>query len=1203
MRIKVHKALIPVFLLLPGLLTAQVKILDPIINPDHIKIHHLRPEEGMSSTHLDCSYLDQYGFLWIAGQTSVDVYDGYRFRNIRIRESDSVFNQLSLVLSFTDDPDGGLWLCSVKGLYYYNRDEDILVPNLPCPEVPDSSVNQVVGIDRDSRGIYWVFTVGGLLHYNRLQDEFRHTGIEYSISWRYLSQARNDKRRELSDGSIWVNAFPNGIYKYTVADGEFVHYKHDPDNPESISSDKVMDIIEDLDGNLWMPTWGAGINIMRDRDRDVFDHIRYTSDLKNGIFSDSLNGLTMDRSGNIWIGGLGGFSVYQHETKEFKSYSIKSSEFVQGPSKLDILQIYIDENGQAWLRTEGVDGLLLFDPDNEKLYQFIDVQSKTKGLAGLDIIVELFTDHTGLIWVTGVWSINIIGRMHQKPFHQFVHDDNHPESLSHQSVGAIHQDPDGVLWLGMVGQVLSRCNEFHDNLPARFTHFPVFDEIDNNAGLVSITDLDSENLLVGIVFQGLQTFNKRTETFTPFRLESILDNILNNLGQAELYWDSQGCLWIGSFEYEGFIVYDKVNARIAHYQNTQLDQDGLQGGVFEFCEDDEGNIWMGHFLEGISLLTKKERQKLFTAEKLKFISINRSSGQFPGLSSDNIIQIYKDSNSRIWVGTSDGLNLINPRDSTFYNFNESDGLSNSFIKGILEDDHGNLWISTPNGISKVKLKDGLDADIIESIHNYGPSEGIEQPLFSEKSCYKSADGWMYFGSVYGLTVFHPDSIHDNPVKPPVHVTSILINDKPLAANRKIHVEPSLYEPSTSIKLPYRENFLSFEYVGLNYLNPQKTQYRYMMEGLDKNWVEAGTRRYAEYRDLKPGNYTFRVIAANEDGLWNEEGDSISVTIHPPWYRTAVAYIVYVILLASVVYGIIRWRTRRLQREKQELEAEVSTRTQEIRQQKEEIESQRDELEATLENLKETQNQLIQSERLASLGGLVAGVAHEINTPVGISVTAASSLAENTQIMADKYKTNKISRAEFKDYLNTANQSAKLILSNMERTATMIQSFKQISVDQSSEQKRKFMLREYTEDVIRSLYPRLKEKKIEISLEMEVKLELDSYPGVYSQVLSNLLLNSLVHGFIDRETGEVHISAMKGREGIEIIYRDNGVGIPDENLQKIFDPFFTTNKKVGTGLGLHIVYNLVTQKLMGTISCESKVKEGTKFFVKIPVNQK
>jgi signal transduction histidine kinase len=466
---------------------------------------------------------------------------------------------------------------------------------------------------------------------------------------------------------------------------------------------------------------------------------------------------------------------------------------------------------------------------------------------------------------------------------------------------------------------------------------------------------------------------------------------------------------------------------------------------------------------------------------------------------------------------------------------------------------------------------------------------------------------MYFGGRYGINQFHPDSIKENSAVPPVYISAILINDVPITDLEKPVLKEALIE-TEELRLPFRQNFLAFEYVALNYRIAEKNRYKYLMEGLDESWVDAGSRRYAEYRDLKPGEYTFRVIACNEDGLWNEEGASIGIIITPPWYRSILAYIIYGILICAAIYGFVRWRTWRLKIEKELLENQVRQRTKTIELQKEEIlasneelEQQKEELQITLENLKRTQTQLIQSEKLAALGGLVAGVAHEINTPVGISVTAASSLAEETHQMAEKYKADKISRAEFKDYLNSANQSAKLILSNMERAATMVQSFKQVSVDQSTEQKRKFKLKEYSDDVIRSLYPKLKGKKIDIAIDMDEKIELDSYPGAYSQVLTNLILNSMVHGFEGRDKGNIKLSAGTNQEELVIEYSDDGKGITGENLSRIFDPFFTTDKKIGSGLGLHIVHNLVTQKLNGTINCESIPEKGTKFKIEIPAS--
>jgi signal transduction histidine kinase len=479
---------------------------------------------------------------------------------------------------------------------------------------------------------------------------------------------------------------------------------------------------------------------------------------------------------------------------------------------------------------------------------------------------------------------------------------------------------------------------------------------------------------------------------------------------------------------------------------------------------------------------------------------------------------------------------------------------------------------------------------------------------------------MYFGGIYGLTVFHPDSIKDSQVIPPVYVTRVLINEQDVR-DQKGSLADSLIDGIRKIELPYSKNFLSFEYVALNYQNAEKTRYRYFMEGLDDDWVDAGTRRFAEYRDLKPGEYTFRVIACNEDGLWNEEGASIMISIDPPWYRSVLAYFIYAILLLAAVFGYIRWRTWKLRKERDELDALVKERTkviedqnkniteantqleeqkEELEQQTEELTQQKEELQITLDRLKETQEQLIQSEKLAALGGLVAGVAHEINTPVGISVTAASNLEEETKAMAQKFKEDKISRAEFRDFLSTANQSAKLILSNMQRTAEMVQSFKQISADQSTGEKRRVVLRTYLEDIIRSLYPKLKGRRISINLDIDPNLQVESYPGAVSQIFTNLILNSLVHGFTDKEKGEISIRSELKDGNLNIDYSDSGKGIAEENMKKIFDPFFTTNKKAGTGLGLHIVYNLVTQKLNGTIDCESKPGEGVEFRITVPL---
>ena len=288
-----------------------------------------------------------------------------------------------------------------------------------------------------------------------------------------------------------------------------------------------------------------------------------------------------------------------------------------------------------------------------------------------------------------------------------------------------------------------------------------------------------------------------------------------------------------------------------------------------------------------------------------------------------------------------------------------------------------------------------------------------------------------------------------------------------------------------------------------------------------------------------------------------------------------------------------------QREQESLERKVKERTIEIEEKNEKLKQQKEELQTTLDYLRKTQAQLIESEKLSALGGLVAGVAHEINTPVGIGVTAASNLQEEIEKMAALFEQDKISRKDFKEFLEYSVDSVNLILKNLERTAELVQSFKQVSADQLSEQQRVFNFRSYLDDIIRSLYPKFKPKEVEFEIVCDENLELNSYPGAYAQIFTNLLLNSFIHGFDEKKSGKISIHISAGVHMLKIEYRDDGKGISKTDLPHIFEPFFTSEKHQGTGLGLNIVYNLVKQKLKGTVFCESEPGRGVLFLIEIP----
>jgi len=238
-------------------------------------------------------------------------------------------------------------------------------------------------------------------------------------------------------------------------------------------------------------------------------------------------------------------------------------------------------------------------------------------------------------------------------------------------------------------------------------------------------------------------------------------------------------------------------------------------------------------------------------------------------------------------------------------------------------------------------------------------------------------------------------------------------------------------------------------------------------------------------------------------------------------------------------------------------------------------------------LKKTQNELVQTEKMASLGRLVAGIAHEVNTPLGICVTAASLLTKEIKSFNKKYKDESLTQSDFEEYIETTIQSSDIVTYNLDRAANIIRNFKQVSVDQSSDEIREFALKEYLESIITNLQPTLKNHHHTIEVNCTEALHVQSNPGVFYQIFSNLIINSVIHGFEEKEHGSITIDASQKDNKLTIIYKDNGKGMSKENLKKVFDPFFTTRRSSGgSGLGTHIIYNLVTQKLHGTISASS-----------------
>jgi len=285
-----------------------------------------------------------------------------------------------------------------------------------------------------------------------------------------------------------------------------------------------------------------------------------------------------------------------------------------------------------------------------------------------------------------------------------------------------------------------------------------------------------------------------------------------------------------------------------------------------------------------------------------------------------------------------------------------------------------------------------------------------------------------------------------------------------------------------------------------------------------------------------------------------------------------------------------------------LEKEVADRTADLRRTAEELHAAKVQAEGALTEVQRTQKQLVEAEKMAALGSLVAGVAHEINTPVGTSLTAATLLEERTRKFKEVVLSGQIKKADLTKYLELADETTGLMLTNIHRAAELIQSFKQVAVDQTSSECRPFNLGGYLDEVLTSLRPRLRKSSVEVTVTCDPEIEMFSFAGAFSQVITNLVMNALTHAFDEGQEGHITLAvSAAARDRVSLAFHDNGKGIPADNLGRIFEPFFTTKRGTGgTGLGLHIVYNIVSQQLGGTIAVASELGQGTTFVIELPV---
>jgi two-component system sensor histidine kinase ChiS len=811
------------------------------------------------------------------------------------------------------------------------------------------SQNTVRSILQDSKGFIWFATEDGLNRYDGYKLKvYRHNELDSnSISDNFIWTLFEDKT-----GEIWIGTNSGGLNKLDRENERFIQYQYDPNNPHSISNNNIRTIFEDNDGLLWVGTEGGGLNIF-DRENNSFIRINNSPPFGgpiNNIFDIISNG-----DGVLWLGTDRGLVKYVKSKNQFMDYAITPSALNNSNNIINVF--YKDKSGIIWIGTEA--GLYQFNTKTNKFNKYIPsvekysiitnneinciVKDKSGGLwigsggSGIlsikgnslealshsssntsslssDHITAIAEDNTGILWVgTTEGGVNKIDRKANKFVH-YKHDPFNSNSLSYSTIRSIFQDKDGILWIGTLEGGLNRLDR-STNEYKHYKYNPRNPSSLSDNTVTSIFRTKKGELWIGTWGGGLEKaeFNKsKTEIigFKHFKNNSA-DNtsISSNIIQA-IYEDSKDRLWIGTGL--GLDLFDCRNNSFTHFNYRFNNPNSISDNKIQsncIYEDRSGNLWIGTW-NGLNKLVLNNRDDTsIDYSKLIFKRFYSEPNNPNSLSNSRILSIYEDEKKVLWIGTyGGGLNKIvfNGKNGGMIikRFTEKDGLSNDIIYGILGDDDGNLWLSTNNGLSKFKIS-------TENFQNYFEGDGLQSNQFYWGACCKGINGELFFGGINGFNSFFPSKLKYNSNIPPIYFTDFQISNKSISVNEKNSPLKKSIEYTKEITLDYDKNVLTFEFVALDYSNPHENKYSYIMENFDKDWVFAGRRNFATYTNLDPGEYVFRVIGSNNDGIWNKSGSSIKLIIDPPVWRTWWFILLSVIIIGGTIFYFIQMHVKDL----------------------------------------------------------------------------------------------------------------------------------------------------------------------------------------------------------------------------------------------------------------------------------------------------
>lgn len=1026
------------------------------------------------------------------------------------------------------DHQGFIWFGTSDGLnkydgykftvYYHDQKDSKSISN-----------EYITSIAQDKMGNIWVGTANGLNRFDQNTETFNRyfhsPENKNSINNNYISALYID-----SSNTLWIGTSNGGLTKIsnlkkTDTDGDgliFKHFLHDSSNPNSICNNDVKEIYEDKSNFIWIGT-ANGLNKF-DKTTETFTRYMYNSKESDNNPNKNVSAIYEDNLGNIWIGTWYGylFKFDQCENRFFpyKKHNIKN-----------VVSIVEDRKGALWLGTIENVGLIKLDHTNNEytVYPFNpSIQFSLKS----NYISSLYVDISGILWIgTYYGGIHKLDRNKEK-FKHFFHSPTDTNSLSHNNIFSICEDNSGKVWIATWGNGL----DYFDPETGIFKNYNYDPGNPNNSlssDYVRIVVEDSYGIIWIGTSNGLNRFDRKTESFVHYKTHPEDSTSLSYNYIYYIFEDQSRSLWIAT--YNGLNKYDRKTEKFIRYYHDPANPKSL-GSNYVKCiyEDNAGILWIA--ARGLNK---------YNPETDRFIRYQHDPENKNSLNDNGVVTIYEDRGNNLWIGTyGGGLDKFDKHSESFTHYTTKDGLPSNVVYGISEDSKENLWLSTNNGISKFNTK-------TNSFRNYKMCDGIQGKEFNQRSFYKGSSGRYYFGGINGFNIFYPDSIVDNSYIPSTVITFMNMYDQSSQFTIPTYNKDS-------INLTHRNNVFSFDFVALNYTNSQENQYAYKMEGFDENWIYCGTRRQTTYTNLEPGEYVFKVKGSNNDGIWNEAGTSLTITISPPWWATTYAYIVYGLLFLLSIYAIREYEIRRI-RMKHNLEIK---------------EKETEKLEA------------INTEK----SRFFAGISHEFRTPLTLILGPVERLIR--QIKNEKQC-----------------EDLQHIKDNARRMNKLVDMYLDLSMLESgtlSIKKEEHDILCIINNVLASFASMAADKKINLRFNSNLnavicKIEKEKLEQIIINLVNNAIKFTPAEGNID-----ISIEPEPSGKNVILTVSDTGIGIAQEQLDKIFDMFYQVdndeNKRLGgTGIGLAMVKELVRLH-NGEILVKSQLGQGTEFSIKIPVIQ-